>query len=126
MSRAPVSSTLACLALIVAACSSGETNQQGNAASSDFCSEAVLLLQDETIGDSPSALLAQITELEELAPALSEGERDSLLLLTAPLMDDLDSAVAGNAPNGWSSDDVVSWVSEHCDSDDLVGWTVQP
>ena len=114
------------LVLLASGCSGGEPIEPVDTTGGDFCAEAVPLLQDDTIGDSPALLRAQMLALEDLAATLPESNRESLLLATQPLLQLLDLAIEGRAPGGWSSYDVVTLVGNYCDRTDLTSWIVQP
>jgi hypothetical protein len=110
------------VAMLVGAC----TDAAGSP-SSEFCSEVVPLLEDESIGDSVDKLLGQTRAVEEAAQSLDGEPRSRVLDATAPLVEQLLLAQEGRAGSeGWSSVPVVSEVEELCDATGLVSWVVQP
>ena len=111
----------------VAAMLVGACTETAESPASAFCTEAVRLLEDESIGDSVDKLLDQTRAVEEAAQSLEEEPRSRVLDATAPLVEQLLLAQEGRAgPEGWSSVAVVSEVEELCDATGLVSWIVQP
>jgi hypothetical protein len=105
----------------------GACTDAARSPSSEFCSEVVPLLEDESIGDSVDKLLGQTRAVEEAAQSLEEELRSRVLDATAPLVEELLLAQEGRAGSeGWSSLAVVSEVEELCDATGLVSWIVVP
>lgn len=65
-------------------------------------------------------------DLAELSESLPSEDRDALAAAMQPLLETLELAVDGKAPNGWSSEGVTTVVGGICERADLISWTVQP
>jgi len=64
--------------------------------------------------------------ISEEVKVLTDSDRDPLLAAIDQLSEDLAAVRLGEAENGWSSVPVVNMIGSLCDSNDLIGWTVQP
>lgn len=93
-----------------------------------FCEDAADILSDESIGDSPERLRAQMISVQDAAARLDERDSEDLLILIEQLNETLDAAVVGEATlSGWGSVDVVHEVEELCpQASGLMSWIVQP
>ncbi|MGH8943099.1 MAG: hypothetical protein ACRDWF_09815 [Acidimicrobiia bacterium] len=109
------------LGIVLVACGSEAESDQA------FCDQAVPLLQEEIGPEEPAALRNQMEQLAEAAESLPDDQKEELLVLIDDLVVQLRLAERGQlGPDGYSSMDVVGFVSPLCGREDLIGWMVMP
>lgn len=92
-----------------------------------FCEVVTDVLRDDSIGDSPERMKAQMEAVQDAAARLEEADSGDLLVQIEQLIETLELAEEGQAPAGWSSVEVVHEVEELCPQvSGLMPWIVQP
>ncbi len=95
-------------------------------ATAEFCDEGAGVLVDDSIGDDPEKMRLQMEALAQAASDLPDEARLTLMQHVEPLIAELHLAERERAVGGWSSAEVVAFVSDLCGRDDLMAWIVQP